>query len=194
MKKVFVISLLLTALIFCAFSCGFKKVSSRPSSASNPPEGSIYNFKMLSLSGDTIDLSTYKGKKILLVNTASECGYTPQYKDLQKLHKQYGDKVTILGFPANNFGGQEPGSDEEIAEFCEINYGVTFQMFSKISVKGEDMHPLYQWLSDADKNGWNNESPNWNFCKYLVNEKGELLKFYASGINPMSEELLKDIR
>lgn len=194
MKKVFIISLLLTATIFCAFSCGFKKVSSRPSSASNPPEGLIYDFKLLSLTGDTIDFSIYKGKKILLVNTASECGYTPQYKDLQKLHRQYGDKVTILGFPANNFGGQEPGSDKEIAEFCELNYGVTFQMFSKISVKGEDMHPLYQWLSDANKNGWNNETPNWNFCKYLVSEKGELLKFYASGINPMSEELLKDIR
>lgn len=194
MRKIYIISLLSTAIVFCAFSCGFKKVSSRPSAVNNPPEGSIYDFKMVTLTGDTIDFATYKGKKLLLVNTASECGYTPQYKDLQKLHQQYGNKVTILGFPANNFGGQEPGSDEEIAEFCEINYGVTFQMFSKISVKGDDMHPLYQWLSDSEKNGWNNESPNWNFCKYLVDEKGELLKFYASGITPMSEELLKDIR
>ena len=194
MKRIYIIPVLVVAIVFCAFSCGFKKVSSRPGTVNNPPEGSIYDFKMVSLTGDTIDFATYKGKKLLLVNTASECGYTPQYKDLQKLHKQYGDKVTILGFPANNFGGQEPGSDKEIAEFCQINYGVTFQMFSKISVKGDDMHPLYQWLSDSDKNGWNNESPNWNFCKYLVDEKGQLVKFYASAINPMSEELLKDIR
>ncbi|MEN8249883.1 MAG: glutathione peroxidase [Bacteroidota bacterium] len=194
MKKVYLYSGFAVAIIFCALSCGFKQVSSRPDTDVKPPEGSIYDFKMVSIGGDTIDLSIYKGKKLLIVNTASECGYTPQYKDLQKLHKQYGDKITILGFPANNFGGQEPGTDEEIASFCELNYGVTFQMFSKISVKGDDMHSLYQWLSDANKNGWNNEAPNWNFCKYLVNEKGELLKFYASGINPMSEEFIKDIR
>lgn len=194
MKKIYLYLFLSVSMLVSSFSCGFKKVASKPESNHNQPNGSVYDFKMVSITGDTIDLSLYKGKKLLIVNTASECGYTPQYKDLQKLHKQYGDKVTILGFPANNFGEQEPGSDQEIASFCKLNYGVTFQMFSKISVKGDDMHPLYQWLTDASKNGWNNEAPNWNFCKYLINEKGKLVKFYASAINPMSEEMLKDIR
>ena len=107
----------------------------------------FYSFKVNSLEGQTIDLSKYKGKKVLVVNTASECGYTPQYADLQKLHEAHGDKVVILGFPANNFGGQEPGSEEEIAAFCKKNYGVTFQMMEKVSVKGDDKHPLYQWLA-----------------------------------------------
>ena len=145
---------------------------------------------MASITGDEIDFNKYKGKKLLIVNTASECGFTPQYEDLQKLQELHGDKILILGFPANNFGGQEPGSDIEIAAFCKENYEVSFQMFSKISVKGDDMAPLYQWLTDKSKNGWNEEAPNWNFCKYYINEKGELMKFYASAIKPMSEELL----
>jgi len=154
---------------------------------------SVYDFTLKSISGEEINLGDYKGQKLLLVNVASECGYTPQYEDLQELTKQFGNKVTILGFPANNFGGQEPGTDAEIAKFCKSNYGVTFQMFSKISVKGEDMHPLYQWLSTPEKNGWNDEAPNWNFCKYLVNEKGELVNFFASAIKPMSEDILSEV-
>ena len=154
---------------------------------------SFYDFKMKSLNGKMIDFQQYKGKKVLLVNVASKCGYTPQYKDLQSLHEKYGDKVAILGFPANNFGKQEPGTNEEIATFCSLNYGVTFQMFEKISVKGDDMHPLYKWLSDKNLNGWNDEAPSWNFCKYLVDEKGKLVKFYPSKVNPMSEELIKEI-
>ncbi|MCS6796305.1 MAG: glutathione peroxidase, partial [Raineya sp.] len=154
---------------------------------------SFYDFKMEAIDGKMIDFSIYKGKKVLLVNVASQCGYTPQYEQLQALHEKYGNKVAVLGFPANNFGGQEPGTNEEIAQFCKKNYGVTFQMFKKISVKGSDMHPLYKWLSDKNQNGWNDQAPTWNFCKYLVNEKGELVKFFGSGVNPMGEEILKAI-
>ncbi len=160
----------------------------------NPPKPMFYDFKMKSIDGKEIDFSTFKGKKVLLVNTASECGYTPQYADLEKLHKEYGNKVVVLGFPANNFGGQEPGSNTEIKAFCTKNYGVSFQMFEKISVEGKDAHPLYQWLSKKDLNGNNDKAPNWNFCKYLINEKGELVKFFPSSVKPMSPELLKEIK
>lgn len=193
MMKYIIQITLSVVLLFTVFSCGFKKIVARPDSGIQVETASIYDFKMKAISGDEIDFKQYKGKKLLLVNTASECGYTPQYEGLQKLHELHGDKVLILGFPANNFGGQEPGSDIEIAKFCKENYSVSFQMFSKISVKGESMSPLYQWLTDKNKNGWNTDAPNWNFCKYLINEKGELVKFYASAIDPMGEELLKDI-
>jgi len=139
----------------------------------------LYDFKIESIDGKEIDFSKYKGKTLLIVNTASKCGYTPQYEELQKLHEQYGNKVTILGFPANNFGGQEPGTNLQIAEFCKANYGVTFQMFEKISVKGEDQHPLYAWLKE--KTG---EEPSWNFCKYLVKPDGTV-KFFKSSVKPM---------
>ncbi|MDX5346839.1 MAG: glutathione peroxidase, partial [Hymenobacteraceae bacterium] len=125
----------------------------------------FYNFKMPLLDGTEVDFSKLKGKKVLLVNVASECGYTPQYKELQQLHEQYKDKVQVLGFPANNFGGQEPGSSDQIAEFCEKNYGVTFPVFEKISVKGDDQHPLYKWLSEQA-----GQEPTWNFNKYLLDE------------------------
>ncbi len=160
---------------------------------SNVPD-SFYDFEMRSIDGKMIDFEEFKGKKVLLVNVASECGFTPQYEDLQKLHELYGNKVAVLGFPANNFGKQEPGSNEEIALFCSQNYGVTFQMFEKISVKGEDKHPLYQWLSNKKYNGWNDEEPSWNFCKYLVNEKGELVAFFPSKVEPLSDELLAKIK
>ncbi len=158
------------------------------------PSTSIYQFKLPLLNGDSVDFATYKGKKLLIVNTASECGYTPQYEGLEKLHKQYGDKVTVIGFPANNFGEQEPGSNAEIGAFCKQNYGVTFPVFSKISVKGEDMASLYQWLTKKEKNGWNEDAPGWNFCKYLIDEKGNLLAFYGSAIEPMSDELVNAIK
>ncbi len=147
-------------------------------------KGSFYDFKMTSLDGKVIDLSKYKGKKVVILNVASKCGYTPQYADWQKFHDQYGQKVVVLGFPANNFGGQEPGSNEEIAEFCQKNYGVTFQMFDKVEVVGKDQHPLYKWLSTKDLNGWNDKAPTWNFCKYVINEKGELTHFFGSKIKP----------
>ncbi|MCU0392664.1 MAG: glutathione peroxidase [Thermoflexibacter sp.] len=156
----------------------------------------IYDFKIKTLDGKKeIKLSEFKGKKMLLVNVASKCGYTPQYTELQQLHEQYGDKVVILGFPCNDFMGQEPGSSEEIASFCKLNYGVTFQLFEKVSVKkGDAQHPLYKWLSSKDLNGWNEEAPGWNFSKYLISEKGELLKYYPSKVKPMSEEVLAAIK
>ncbi len=147
----------------------------------------IYDFKINSLEGKSIDFSAYKGKTLLIVNTASECGYTPQYADLQKLNEAYGNKVIILGFPANNFGGQEPGSNTEIASFCKKNYGVTFQMFEKISVKGVDQHPLYAWLKD--KTG---QEPSWNFCKYLVKPDGTV-KFFKSSVKPMDSQITAEL-
>lgn len=153
-----------------------------------PVSNTIYDFKIKSLDGKEIDFSIYKGKKMLIVNTASKCGYTYQYEDLQKLHEQYGDQVTVLGFPANNFLWQEPGSNNEIAEFCQINYGVTFQMFEKISVKGRDKHPLYQWLEA--KTG---EVPSWNFCKYLVNEDGTEVLFFKQTVKPLDSEIVSKI-
>ena len=146
--------------------------------------GSLYDFKVNALDGKTIDFSKYKGKTLLIVNVASKCGNTPQYADLQKLHETYGDKVTILGFPANNFGGQEPGSNAEIGEFCSKNYGVTFQMFEKISVKGDDVHPLYAYLKE--KTG---SEPTWNFCKYLVKADGTV-KFFNSKVQPMDKQII----
>jgi glutathione peroxidase len=149
---------------------------------------SIYNFKIKSLEGKEIDFLQYKGKKQLIVNTASKCGYTYQYEGLEKLHEQYGKYVTVLGFPANNFLWQEPGSNDEIAEFCQRNYGVSFQMFEKISVKGNDQHPLYQWLEA--KSG---EAPSWNFCKYLIDEKGNVVQFYGKKVEPLDKEITDKI-
>jgi glutathione peroxidase len=146
---------------------------------------SVYDFKMNSLDGKQIDFSQYKGKTLLLVNTASACGYTPQYADLQKLHEQYGNKVVILGFPANNFGAQEPGSNQEIGEFCQKNYGVTFQMFEKISVKGADQDALYKFLKE--KTG---QEPTWNFCKYLVKPDGTIT-FFPSKVNPLDKQIVE---
>ena len=152
-----------------------------------PSASSLYDFKVNSLDGKTIDFSQYKGKTLLIVNTASECGNTPQYADLQKLHETYGDKVVVLGFPANNFGGQEPGSNTDIASFCKKNYGVTFQMFEKISVKGSDQHPLYAYLKE--KTG---QEPSWNFCKYLVKPDGTV-KFFKSSVKPMDKEITSEL-
>jgi len=151
-----------------------------------PAAGSIYDFKIKSLDGKEIDFSQYKGKKLLIVNTASKCGKTPQYAGLEKLHEQYGNQVAVLGFPANNFLWQEPGGSAEIAEFCERNYGVKFQMFEKVSVKGRDQHPLYQWLQ-----GKTGEKPDWNFAKYFVSEDGTTVKFFKSGVQPLDKEILE---
>jgi glutathione peroxidase len=154
---------------------------------------SIYDFKVPSLEGKEIDFSKYKGKKILIVNTASKCGLTPQYKDLEDLHKKYKDKLVIVGFPANNFAGQEPGSNAEIGEFCKRNYGVTFTMAEKVSVKGEDIHPLFKYLtSEAARLGV--EDPiKWNFTKFLLDEKGKLIAVIPSKTSPMSEELVSKL-
>ena len=150
----------------------------------NPKEMSFHDFELNAIDGSPINFSDYAGKKVLLVNTASECGYTPQYEDLQGLHEAHGDKVVVLGFPANNFGGQEPGTNMAIQQFCKANYGVTFQMFEKISVKGSDRHPLYAWLEEQS-----GSTPNWNFCKYLIDENGKVIAFFPSSVNPMEEAI-----
>lgn len=157
--------------------------------SSAPIANSIYEFKINGLDGKEIDFAKYKGKKLLIVNTASKCGKTPQYAGLEKLHEQFGDKVNVLGFPANNFLWQEPGSSEEIAAFCEKNYGVKFQMFEKVSVKGSDQHPLYQWLES--KTG---KRPDWNFAKYLVSEDGTKVTFFNSSVQPMDQAILSVIQ
>jgi glutathione peroxidase len=149
---------------------------------------SIYDFELTAIDGTDVAFTRYKGKNLLLVNVASKCGFTPQYADLQKLNDEYGSKITILGFPANNFGDQEPGSNMEIASFCEKNYGVTFQMFEKISVKGEDQHPLYQWLKAET-----GKEPTWNFCKYLIKADGTV-KFFPSNVNPMDQAIINEIK
>lgn len=154
----------------------------------------FYEFTLNDIDGNPVDFSSFKGKKLLIVNVASKCGYTPQYAELQELYDAYKGQLTILAFPANNFGGQEPGTNEDIKTFCTENYGVTFPMFEKISVKGVDKHPLYRWLSDKNLNGWNNTEPSWNFCKYFINEKGELVKFFPSSVKPMDEEIIKLIK
>ena len=152
---------------------------------------SIYDFKVSGLDGKKINLSKYKGKKILIVNTASKCGYTPQYADLEKLYETYKGKLVVLGFPANNFKEQEPGTNTEIQEFCKKNYGVTFPMAEKVSVKGEDIHPLFKYLNDEAKK-MNIEDPiKWNFTKFLIDEKGKLVAVFPSKVNPMSEEVTK---
>lgn len=151
---------------------------------------SFYEFTMKDLNGKEVDFNSFKGKTIMVVNVASKCGYTPQYEALQKLYAENSDKLVILGFPANNFGGQEPGSNEEIKSFCSENYGVSFPMFEKVSVKGFDKHPIYRWLTDANLNGWNNEEPSWNFCKYILNDEGELIKYFPSKVSPLDQEIL----
>jgi glutathione peroxidase len=152
----------------------------------------IYDFKVPSIDGQTtIDLSKYKGKNILIVNTASKCGYTKQYADLEKLYEKYGDKLVIIGFPANNFGGQEPGSNTEIKEFCQANYGVKFPMAEKVSVKGDDTHPLFQWLTQKDKNGVMDADIKWNFTKFLIDKNGTLVGVFPSKVEPLSEEITK---
>ena len=150
--------------------------------------GSIYDFKMKSLDGKEIDFAQYKGKNLLIVNTASKCGYTYQYEDLEKLHELYGDKVTVLGFPANNFLWQEPGSSEEIATFCQKNYGVQFQLFEKISVKGKDKAPLYKWLEA--KSG---KATSWNFCKYVIDKTGKVVGFFPPKVKPLDKEIVEMI-
>lgn len=167
-----------------------KKTLSSPSSAAIQQTVSIYDFTLTSIEGKAISLSNYKGKKLLIVNTASECGYTPQYTELEELHQQYKEKLTVLGFPANNFGGQEPLQNTEIATFCQRNFGVTFQLFEKSDVIGKSQNPLYNWLTHKEQNGWNDASPNWNFCKYLIDENGKLIKFFSAGISPLSEEVI----
>jgi glutathione peroxidase len=148
-----------------------------------PSAGSIHTFKVKDVDGKFIDFSNFKGKKILIVNTASECGYTRQYQDLQELHSKYGNKVVVIAFPANNFGGQEPGSNEEIKSFCSKNYQVSFPIAGKVSVKGSDMAPIFQWLTTQENPDFTGDI-NWNFEKFLLDENGKLIRRYRSRVKP----------
>lgn len=154
---------------------------------------SIYDIKINSIEGKDIDLESFKGKKILFVNVASKCGFTGQYKDLQKLYNIYQDSLMIIGSPCNQFGKQEPGSTSEIQSFCERNYGVTFLITEKIDVKGNSQHPLYDWLTSKQKNGKKNSSVKWNFQKYLIDEQGQLIDYYFSTTSPMSLKIKKHL-
>ena len=155
------------------------------------PAKSFYDFTVKTIDDEDFALSSLKGKKVLVVNTASKCGFTPQYADLEKLYKEFGgDKFVIIGFPANNFMGQEPGTNEEIETFCRVNYGVTFPMMAKISVKGKDIHPLYQWLTSKSLNGVMDSEVKWNFQKYLIDENGRLVDVVMPKESPYSEKII----
>ncbi|MBE15046.1 MAG: glutathione peroxidase [Dokdonia sp.] len=154
---------------------------------------SVYDIKLQSLDGQPMDLSQYKGKKILIVNVASKCGFTSQYEGLEKLASTYSDNLVVIGCPCNQFGAQEPGSAAEIQEFCSVRYGVGFPMTEKLAVKGSDQHPLYQWLTSKRLNGKKNSSVKWNFQKYLLDEEGHLIDYYYSITKPMSSKITKHV-
>ena len=157
----------------------------------NAQDTNFYSFTVKTIDGEEISLAQFKGKKVLVVNVASKCGHTPQYEDLQKLYEEYGgDDFTIIGFPANNFLRQEPGTNEEIKEFCTINYGVTFPMMAKISVKGKDIHPLYEWLTKEENNGVMDAKVSWNFQKFMIDENGELVDMASPKRKPYDEKII----
>jgi glutathione peroxidase len=157
------------------------------------PPVSFYSLKAQTNNGNWFHFSELAGKNVLIVNTASHCGFTGQYDELEKLYGQYQGKLEILGFPANDFGSQEPGSDGQIAEFCRLNYGVSFPLFTKQSVKGAGQQPVFEWLSRPNQNGWNSAAPTWNFCKYLINSKGQLVGFFAPSVSPLAPEITKTL-
>ena len=199
MKSKTILTMSILYAVLSLFGC--KQVRSKPENINMSDKSTLYQFleanpnaKVKSIDGTEYDYAQLKGKKVLIVNTASECGYTPQYEDLEKLYQAYKDKLIILGFPANNFGGQEPGSNEEIKNFCSGKYSVTFPMFEKISVLGDDMAPIYKWLTVKELNGWNEQQPKWNFNKYLLDEEGNLVKYYSSAVKPMSEEIVSMLK
>lgn len=168
--------------------------NSKKLSGSKQPPVSFYTLKTIANNGDTVSFESLKGKKVLLVNTASNCGYTSQYDDLQTLSEKYKDKLLVLGFPANDFKEQEKGSDAEIAEFCRKNFGVTFPLMQKsVVIKSEKQNPVFQWLTDSSKNGWNNKVPTWNFSKYLVDEKGVLTHYFDPSVSPLNADVIKAI-
>lgn len=188
MKK---LTTLLSLAIGLLLGCQ-NKIIDKPITELMQDRPDIYGFKVTDLYGDDFDFAELKGKKILIVNTASKCGLTPQYKDLQALYDKYKDQnFIIVGFPANNFMSQEPGTNQEIAEFCELNYGVTFPMMSKISVKGKDIAPIYKFLTQESQNGFADSEVEWNFQKYLINEKGQLEKVVGPRILPTDDEIIK---
>ncbi len=188
-----VLPLAIILFVTCLTACfNANQVAVRPVEVPSTKNmtSSFFQFTVNSLDGKPVSLEQFRGKKIIVLNVASKCGYTPQYADWEKYYTENKENVVVLGFPANDFMSQEPGSSDEIAAFCEKNYGVTFPMFDKVHVKGDDIAPLYRWLTDPAQNGWNSQEPSWNFCKYLINEQGELTHFFASKVKPDSPEFL----
>jgi len=157
------------------------------------PKVDFYSLSFRTITGEIYDFKQLKGKKVLIVNTASKCGFTPQFKDLEALHQKYGSNLVILGFPSNDFAGQDPGSNSEIKAFCELNYGVTFQMMEKSSVRGKDKNPVFLWLTDKTMNGWYDTQPGWNFNKYLIDENGKLIQHFGSKVKPLSELITQNL-
>jgi glutathione peroxidase len=195
MRKLCFLAFAAASLVGCMDNRAQNKNQSSTLNGKPMERQSIYQFKVKDLSGNEFDFATLKGKKILVVNTASKCGLTPQYKNLQTIYEQYKDKnLVIIGFPANNFMSQEPGSSTEIAAFCEKNYGVTFPMMSKISVKGSDMAPIYQFLTQKNRNGLESSSVQWNFQKYLIDENGYLDKVVGPQTLPTDDEIVNWIK
>lgn len=186
MKSLKIVTILCTFTLIIISCAQEKKAHLKPIN--------MYDIALKSLTGEKIDLKQFKGKKILFVNVASECGFTPQYKDLQKLHETYNDKLVVIGLPCNQFGEQESGTATQIKSFCEKNYGVDFLMTEKIDVKGENQHPLYSWLTQKELNGVMNSSVKWNFQKYLVDENGKLIDFFYSTTTPLSNKIVKLIK
>lgn len=191
MKKIF---LLLLSFIAFFNSCAQKKSEASKTKTKALMGKTIYDYKVESLDGKEINFADFKGKKILVVNTASECGFTPQYADLEKLYGEYKDKLVIVGFPANNFGGQEPGTNKEIGAFCQKNYGVTFPMAAKVSVKGDDTAPIFKYLTEKDLNGVKNTTILWNFTKFLIDENGKLIDSFVSTTKPTDEAITKHLK
>lgn len=192
MKKIFLI--LLSCVAFFN-SCAPKKTDVSKAKSKELMGKTIYDYKVEALEeGKEINFADFKGKKILIVNTASECGFTPQYADLEKLSNEYKDKLVVIGFPANNFGGQEPGSNVEIGAFCQKNYGVTFPLAAKVSVKGDDTAPIFKYLTEKELNGVKNTSILWNFTKFLVDENGKLVDSFISTTKPTDEAITKYLK
>ena len=153
----------------------------------------FYSINFKNILGEEKSFKEFSGKKILIVNVASYCGYTRQYKDLQKLQDSYGDKLQVIAFPCNDFGSQEPGNNSQIAQFCESNYSIKFPVMSKINIRKTPIHPVYKWLTNSDLNGWNNSKPKWNFYKYLIDEDGNLIKSFGSNTSPLSSEIIQSL-
>ncbi len=191
MKRGFILVLAAATLLV---TCKNSTKENSPVKITEQKMKTIYDYRVEGLEGDEINFADFKGKKILIVNTASECGFTPQYADLEKLSKEYADKLVVVGFPANNFGGQEPGSNEQIGEFCQKNYGVTFPMAAKVSVKGDDIAPIFQFLTQKQLNGVKNTAILWNFTKFLIDENGHLIDSYISTTKPTSESITKYLK
>lgn len=191
--KIFGLLFVAMGLSFC--STGQRNVNNSTKNATGMNKHSIHEFTVISIDGDSLNLSEFKGKKMMVVNTASKCGLTPQYKELEALYREFKDSnFVIIGFPANNFMAQEPGSDDEIAAFCSKNYGVSFPMMSKISVKGKDMHPVYKFLTSLSENGLEDNEVKWNFQKYLIDENGFLVRVISPTTAPNDPEIISWIK